>query len=110
MAIVFPRDVPSYMKVTTRSFVLERDMSVNTKRGRPAQVIEKSDPRWSVQLQFRPLERASWRLAHAWIAIDATGADAAAVGRLRGELQELKRDLPKLIIGEVGQHRQRGTV
>jgi len=44
------------------------------------------------------------------ITIDATGADAAALGRVKASLDELKRDMPGIVVGTVNDAGERGML
>jgi hypothetical protein len=51
MTIVYPRELPAWLRVLTPTrFAVVRDQSINRRRGRPMQVIDKSDPYWSLDL------------------------------------------------------------
>ena len=51
MTIDYPRELPAWLRVLTPTrFAVVRDQSINRRRGRPMQVIDKSDPYWSLDL------------------------------------------------------------
>jgi hypothetical protein len=61
MAITFPRDLPSVLRVPGESFRLERFMQTNRFRGGSDDVIEVADPRWRLSWSLGDVDDATYQ-------------------------------------------------
>lgn len=69
MTITYPRELPEWMRILTPTrFALVRDQSVNRRRGRVTQVIDRSDPYWSLDLATGNLSPERVAEMEAWVA------------------------------------------
>lgn len=82
MTITFPRELPAWLRVLPPTrFALLRDQSVNRRRGGAVQIVERSDPRWQLDLTTGNLTA------------DRVAEMEAFVGSLRGGMNDfLYRD------------------
>lgn len=78
MAITYPRELPAWLRILAPTrFSVMRDQSVNRRRGGTVQVVDRTDPRWQLDLVTGNLSP------------ERVAEMEAFVGSLRGGLNDL---------------------